>query len=268
MVASANIGNGLDVSVRASNSVIYEGASGDTGLAPMATGSSASGSPLPGFAGITESTLGNREGAVAMMGLASPTGYLDLVQPAIGAASQTGTGTVDGVPVTNYQVTNDLTQLAGAAGTSAAEAQTITDALAILKGQGYAANTAVVSVDSAGFIRQVKSTDTFADGGTVTLVSTFSNFGCAGTVLLPGQTGSGVPPTGCTSPDVPSSSTTTTTTSKPATPTTVGPGVTTIPGPISTAPDSSTTTTSTLASAPSSTGTSVTTYATSTTPST
>ena len=264
MVASANIGTGLNVSVRASNSVIYEGGTGDTGLAPLPSDASAPGTSLPGFAGITESTLGSREGAVGMMGLASPTGYLDLVQPAIGAASQTGTGTVDGVPVTIYQVTNDLSRLAGAAGTSPAEAQTITDALTVLKGQGYVANTAVVSIDGAGFIRQVKSTDTFADGGTVTLMSTFSNFGCAGTVLMPGQTGSGVPPTGCTSHDV-SNSSSTTTTPNHATPTTVGSGVTTVPSSTPTAPSSSTTTTTMPTSATTSTTTTVTTLATTST---
>jgi hypothetical protein len=253
MVASAHIGDGLDVSVRVDSSVVYEGASADTGLAPAASDAGGSGNALPGFAGITEGTLGSREGAVAMMGMASPTGYLDLVQPAISAASQTGTGTVDGVPVTNYLVTNDVSQLAGAAGISSAEAQTINDALTVLKGQGFTGNTAAVSVDGAGFIRQVKSVDTFSDGGTVTLLATFSNFGCAGTVLMPGQTGSGVPPTGCTSTDNPNSSTTTTTTSLlPPTPTTIGSGVTTIP------PGSAATTT-TVTSVPASTTTSTTT---------
>ena len=136
-----------------------------------------------------------------MMGMASPTGYLDLIQPAIDAAARTGTGNVDGVPVTNYLVANDLDQLASAAGTTGAEAQTINTALAPLKAQGFTTDRVLVSVDGSGYIRQVKATDTFGDGGKVTLESTFSNFGCAGTVLMPGQTGSGVPPTGCTSPD-------------------------------------------------------------------
>ncbi len=235
MVASANIGSGLDVGVRVSSDVVYERASTDNGLAPASSDAAGSGTALPGFAGLTESTLGSREGAVAMMGMASPTGYLDLVQPAVGAASQTGTASVDGVPVTNYQVTNDLGQLAGAAGTSSAQAQAITDALGVLESQGYTANTAVVSIDGAGFIRQVKSTDTFRDGGSVTLSATFSDFGCAGTVLMPGQTGSGVPPTGCTSPDVPGGSATNTPSAGGSTTTTVTPVTagtsTTLPNP-------------------------------------
>jgi hypothetical protein len=211
MVASASIGGGLDVTVRVDGNNVYEGASNDTGLAPLAsdtaTGGSNSGSTLPGFAGITEGTLGNREGAVAMMGMASPSGYLDLFQPAISAAAQSGTGSVGGAPVTVYQVSNDPTQLANAPGTTTAESQTISAALALLKAQGYTSNTVQVSIDGAGFIRQVKTTDSFSDGGTVTLEGTFSNFGCAGTVLMPGQTGAGTPPSGCASPDSPSAST-------------------------------------------------------------
>jgi hypothetical protein len=230
MVASANIGDGLDVSVRVDGTDVFEGSSGDNGLAPQGGDASGSGQSLPSFAGITEGTLGSREGAVAMMGMASPTGYLDLIQPAIDAAAQTGTGTVDGVPVTVYQVTNNLDQLATAAGTTSEESQTISAALTLLKTQGYTANSSLVSIDGAGYIRQVKSTDTFSDGGSVTLQATFSNFGCAGTVLMPGQTGSGVPPTGCTSPGGPSPSpsaaTSTTISANPAsipdtTPTTV-----------------------------------------------
>ena len=201
MVASAVIGNGLDVVVRVDGTDVYEEGTGDTGLAPLAADGSASGSSVPQFAGITESTLGSREGAVAMMGMSSPTGYLDLIQPAISAAAKTGTGTVGGVPVTNYLVANNLDQLASAPGTSSQESQTITAALALLKAQGYTSDNVVVSIDSSGYIRQVKATDSFQDGGAVTLEATFSDFGCAGTVLMPGQTGSGEPPTGCTSPD-------------------------------------------------------------------
>jgi hypothetical protein len=255
MVASANIGNGLNVAVRIDGTDVYEEASGDTGLAPPTSEGSASGSSIPGFAGITESTLGTREGAVAMMGMASPTGYLDLIQPAIDAASETGTSTVDGVPVTVYQVSNNLDQLADSAGTTSAESQTITAALALLKGQGFTANTAQVSIDGNGLIRQVKTVDTFADGGTVTLAATFSNFGCAGTVLMPGQTGSGVPPSNCT----PSTGSTTPTTSAATTPSTVpttNVTPTTVHSSVSpttstTAPPSSSTTT-TIVSTPSS----------------
>jgi hypothetical protein len=251
MVASAAIGGGLDVTVRVDDASVYEEGTNDTGLAPMASDGPGSGSSLPQFAGITEGTLGSREGAVAMMGMASPTGYLDLIQPAITAAAQTGTGTVDGQPVTNYQVTNDLSQLAGAPGTSTAESQTISAALGVLDGQGYTSNNVVVSIDGSGFIRQVRSTDEFSDGGSVTLQATFSDFGCAGTVLMPGQTGAGVPPAGCTSPDgAPTTTTTTSTSPGPAS------GPTSATSPSTTSTSTTSTTTSVPSSASSTTTTS------------
>jgi hypothetical protein len=264
MVASAAIGGGLDVTVRVDSASVYEEGSNDTGLAPQAgdaPSSTAGATDLPQFAGITEGTLGNREGAVAMMGMASPTGYLDLIAPAITAASAIGTGSVGGVAVTNYRVADDLSQLAGAAGTSAAESQTISAALGVLNTEGYTTNDVVVSVDGSGFIRQVRSTDSFGDGGTVTLEATFSNFGCAGTILMPGQTGSGVPPVGCTPPTGTSTTTTSSTTSGTAadtvptsgsSPTSTGqPGST----PTSTVPSAASSTTSTT-TASSSTSTS------------
>ena len=251
MVASADIGGGLNVTVRVNDASVYEEGSSDTGLAPQPSDGPGSGSGLPQFAGITEGTLGSREGAVAMMGMASPTGYLDLIAPAITAAAETGTGTVGGVAVTNYQVTNDLSQLAGAAGTSPAESQTISAALDLLDTQGYTSNDVVVSVDGSGFIRQVRSTDVFGDGGTVTLEATFSDFGCAGTILMPGQTGSGVPPVGCTPPSGTSATGTTSTTvvAAPGTvPTTTGtsPSTTNPSGPTPTLSPVPSTTTTTL----------------------
>lgn len=252
MVASADIGGGLDVTVRVNDASVYEEGSNDTGLAPQPSDAPGSGNSLPQFAGITEGTLGSREGAVAMMGMASPTGYLDLIAPAITAAGETGTGTVGGVAVTNYQITNDLSQLAGAAGTSPAESQTISTALDLLNTEGYTSNDVVVSVDGSGFIRQVRSTDVFGDGGTVTLEATFSDFGCAGTILMPGQTGSGVPPVGCTPPTGTSATATTSTTSTlapEAAPSSTAPSTSTTnpSGPAQTgSPATSTTTTTTL----------------------
>ena len=64
-----------------------------------------SGGSLDGFADLVEATLGPREGAVAMMSLASPTGYLNLAQDAITGASKVGKSSVDNVPVTEYEVT-------------------------------------------------------------------------------------------------------------------------------------------------------------------
>lgn len=207
MVATASIGSGggLDVVVRVNSQTVYEdassGATASAGLAPSPADASASGQELSGFAGLVESTLGIRNGAVAMMGMASPTGFLDLYQQDFSGATQIGTATVAGVQVTEYQVTQDLSRVASAPGISPEEAKTIDAALAVLEQQGYTTDTVNVSIDGAGYIRQVKSTLSFKDGATTTLATTFSDFGCAGTVLMPGQQGSATPPADCTSPD-------------------------------------------------------------------
>jgi hypothetical protein len=223
----ATVGSGLEVSLRVNSTTLYEDLSSlQTSLAPPADDANATGQDISGFAGITESTIGLREGAIAMIGLASPTGYLDLYQQDIDGATQTGTSTVDGVPVTVYQVAVDPTQLVNDPGITSEESQTATAAIGILKAQGYTGTTDEVSVDNSGFIRQVDSVAHFSDGGTVVLDVTLSNFGCAGTVLMPGQQGPSEPPSGCTSPDTGVAPTTTTTTTPASTTVPVVPAVT------------------------------------------
>jgi hypothetical protein len=231
MAASAGISSngvsGLQVGVRVDPTTVWEVGYADNGLTPQA--GDAGGNDLPGFAGLVEGTLGSREGAVAMMGMASPTGYLDLVQPAITSANDVGTATVDGVAVTQYQLAIDPNSLATAPGTSTEEQSAITAAIQTLTGQGYQSIHDLVSVDASGFIRESVSTVTFSDGGTVTLDAHFSDFGCAGTVLMPGQDGASTPPSGCVSPDTGATTSTTSTTSTTETtqltPTTIAPAV-------------------------------------------
>ncbi|HEX4127355.1 MAG TPA: hypothetical protein VHX67_07235, partial [Acidimicrobiales bacterium] len=114
MAASAAISSngvsGLQVGVRVDSTTVWEVSDSDNGLTPE--DSEGGGSALAGFAGLVESTLGQREGAVAMMGMASPTGYLDLEQPAVTSATEVGTATVDGVPVTQYELAIDPASLA------------------------------------------------------------------------------------------------------------------------------------------------------------
>ena len=201
MVVTTSVGP----TVRIDSTDYWEGGGSDT-LAPTTTpaanGSTApSGSPISGFAGLVEGTLGQQAGAVAMIGMASPTGYLDLTQNSVTGAGADGTGTVDGVPVTWYVVQENVAQLADAPGVTAEEAQTIQAAMSVLNGAGYSGTRVTLGVDASGFIRQSTSVASFANGWTVTLEGTYSNFGCAGTVLMPGQSGSGTAPTGCVSPD-------------------------------------------------------------------
>jgi hypothetical protein len=264
MAASAAIStngvSGLQVGVRVDPTTVWEVGVADNGLTPESIDSGTGGSPLAGFAGLVEGTLGSREGPVAMMGMASPTGYLDLVQPAVTSATEAGTATVDGVAVTQYQLTIDAGSLATAPGTSSEEQSAINAAIEALTAQGYRTIRDLVSVDASGFIRESASTVTFSDGGTVTLDAHFSNFGCAGTVLMPGQVGASSPPAGCVSADTgtaPTTPTTTTTGPNPQTPATVPPA--TPVSPSTTSVPSTTTTVSTSESTSSTTTTTSTT---------
>jgi hypothetical protein len=263
MLAVSNVTGIGKVTIRDDGTNIWEFlGTDDGGLAPGPS-DTGPGQSLTGFAGLVESTLGQRQGALAMGGLASPTGYLDLDQSMISAADQTGTGTVDGVPVTMYEISISPAQEANVANTpgySAAQAEAVTDAAAILKQQGYTGTSEEISVDASGYIRQTRSTAHFSDGSSSTSQTTFSDFGCAGTVLMPGQSGPTAPPAGCVSPDTgvapptTTSSTSSTTTTQPpsSSAATSQPSVTTVvprsPAPTtpttsSTEPTSSTTST-------------------------
>jgi hypothetical protein len=206
MVASTNVPQVGPVTLRDDGTDVWEIGGGNYGLSPGSS-DTGPGSPLSGFSGLVEGTLGQRQGGLAMMGLASPTGYLELDQNAITSASQVGTGVVDGVAVTIYQVSLDPAQEANVPGTTSEEATAIRDALALLQHQGYTGTSAKVSIDDAGYIRETVSVASFTDGATQTTDVTFSNFGCAGKVLMPGQQGATAPPAGCVSPDTSSSST-------------------------------------------------------------
>ena len=234
MVVSADVSDFGLLSIRVDATTVWEGAAGDVGLEPSS--GAAAGQSLSSFAGLVESTLGAREGAIAMLGMASPNGFLDLSQSAVTGATQTGAGAVDGVPVTDYRVSLDLAKLAQTDGVSADEVTTIDAAVNVLNREGYTSTTELVAVDSAGFIREITPVASFADGATVTLDAIFSDFGCAGAVLMPGQQGSTNSAT-CSSPDA-----TVTTTTAPA------------PAPTNAPPAGSTSTTSPIFSPPTSTG--------------
>jgi hypothetical protein len=232
MVALSNVSNFGDVTVRVDDTNVWETGGADYGLVPGA-GDQGSGSSLSGFASIVEGTLGRREGAEAMMGLSSPTGYLSITREAVSDASRIGTGEVDGVPVTVYRVTVDPTLLARVAGLSPEEKQTILAALDVLKAEGFAGNTTEVSIDGAGLVRHTKSVNMFSDGGSVSSEDTFSDFGCAGVVQLPGRPVTTTPTPACAGT---ATTTTPTTTTEPVATTTAGASTTT------TAPTTSTTT--------------------------
>jgi len=231
MAVSADVSSFGNLSIRVDGTDYWELGAGDNGLvpepndnAPLPGGGSGPGSTLSSFAGLVEGTLGQREGAYAMLGMASPTGFLDLSQQSVTGAAQVGTGQVGGVPVTEYEVSIDLAQLAQGPGITSDEVSTIQSAVGVLDQAGYTGTVVKVAIDGAGFIREITPVASFSDGGKVTLDATFSNFGCAGTVLMPGQQGATSPPAGCVSPD-------STTTTGPGATTTTGPGSTTTAAP-------------------------------------
>jgi hypothetical protein len=204
MVAMSNVPGIGSVTARANGTDVWEIGGGNYGLSPGSS-STGPGSPLSGFADLVEGTLGPRQGALAMMGLANPTGYLQLDQNAITSANPAGTGAVDGVPVTIYHVAIDPAQQANVPGATPEEGTAIRNALDVLRQQGYTGTSAKVSIDGAGYIRQTVLVASFADGVTQTSEATLSDFGCAGRVLMPGQSGPTSPPAGCTSPATASS---------------------------------------------------------------
>lgn len=178
---------------------IWEIGGGDYGLA--GPGRSGPGAPLSGFAGSVEGTVGQQAGALDMQGLASGTGYLDLEANEIQGAQPAGTGQVDGVPVTIYKLSVTGLQDPDLNGLSPEQVKTMREADAILQETRFSGKTTWVSVDADGYIRETRTTYTLSNGSNVVQDTVLSNFGCAGTVLMPGQSGSTAAPAGCVSPD-------------------------------------------------------------------
>jgi hypothetical protein len=206
---------------------------------------STTGSPLSGFAGLVEGTLGPGEGASTMISIASHGGYLSLEESAVENASPVGSGTVDGAAVTYYEVSIDVAELADAPDLTDEERTTIQEALPLLRSAGYSGTTERIGIDAAGFIREITATERFSDGSTEVRRSILSNFGCARTISMPNET---PPPVTTTAPCQPAVTTTTTTvspssTSSPAASTTTTPATTASATPDTTAPTPSTTTT-------------------------
>jgi hypothetical protein len=250
------------VSLVVDDSDVWEFGASDAGVNPGTD--SGPGDPLSQFAQVVESSIGTGEGALSMMGLADPYGRLDLAQNMITGATETGTGTVDGDAVTIYAVTINVENEANQAGLSPEQQTTIDQALTVLQNQDYTGTSELVSVDGAGYIREIKTSVTFASGASVVGDQIYSNFGCGGT-LTPGSPVVQPAPAGCVSPDQPgvplptSVPTTTTTTTEPTGPTTITPTSAEPSTTPTTESDSTgpgpTTTTTTLVSTPTSTTT-------------
>ncbi|HEY3670384.1 MAG TPA: hypothetical protein VGN51_05590 [Acidimicrobiia bacterium] len=241
------------ITLYVNDSTVWEfgGAGYGTNGAPVGAGAAGPGSSLSGFAGLVEGTLGQGQGAQSMISLASNSGYLGLESEMVTGAKTDGTGVLDdGTHLTYYRVDVDLARMADAPTLSAEQRQAITDAIGVLRSVGYSGTDERIGVDDAGFIRDVVATTRFADGGSMTRHSVFSNFGCAKRVTMPNEAAVDAPagtcpPAGAPTTTVPAASTSSTppspsTTSAPSTtpPTTTPPPTT----PPTTAPPDSTTT--------------------------
>ncbi len=216
IVATSNIAGLGPITSWTDGTRQWEQGGGNYGInAPRA--STGPGAPISGFTSLVVGSLGPREGGVAMMGLSSPYGYLDLADSAITGASQTGTTTLNGAVLTEYEVILDAAQLVHLPGMSSEQIQAASDGLALLQNGGYTHTTVRIGIDAAGYVRQSRTTFSFADGGVVTADVSYYDFGCAGTVVLPTVEPAPPPTPTCTSD--PSATTPTTTT--PVTQTTV-----------------------------------------------
>ncbi len=196
----------------------YTGPNGDAG----------SGDSISGFAGLVSGTLGRGPGALAMLTLANPNGYLDLEQEAVSEVTPVGPGVVNGVPVTYYNVVIDNAKLLDMPGLTAEQSTAIGQALTQLRGAGLRDGTMKVGIDGAGFIRETSSVAVFADGTRQASRTVFSNFGCAGFVQLPGEPPP-PPPAPCAS-TAPTTSTTTVPANDSTTSSTSTTSATTAPG--------------------------------------
>ncbi len=246
MVTIGQVGSLGTITLYDNGTDVWEIGGGDYGLA--GPGQAGPGASLSGYAGSVEGTVGREAGALDMQGLASGTGYLDLESTEIQGALPAGTGSVEGVPVTIYKLSLTGLQDPDLTGLTSEQVAAIRAADTVIQESGFAGKTTWVSVDADGYIRETRSIYTLSDGSTVSQDTVLSNFGCAGTVVMPGQTGSTAPPAGCVSPDTagtarsPASTTTTPTTlaspstNLPGSPSTTAP--TTVPSPVNAPPPS------------------------------
>ena len=143
------------------------------------------GQPISGFSSAVQATFGQGPGALTMLGLASPTGYLSLSANAVTNVTSAGTGTVNAAPVTYYDVVSDVNAMRDLPGLTDEQRKVVDEALVALDQAGFTEATARIAVDAAGYIVESSSQATFSDGSTMNRHMTLSKFGCIGTGPTP-----------------------------------------------------------------------------------
>jgi hypothetical protein len=208
----ANVSGLGSILVRTDGVNLWEHGGGQYGLA--VDGSEGPGQPLSGFAGLVASTIGAGPGAVSMLNLASPTGYLALASPTVSSATNAGTGIVDGATVTYYAAKVDLRRLADLPNLGGEQRTTISDAATALDAAGYDGTDVRIAVDEAGYVVETTAVTVFGDGAQFRTHTVLSHFGCVGRVEIPGGTATTLPAPsdGCAPVDGTASTTVTSTT--------------------------------------------------------
>lgn len=214
---TSNLNTLGEITIRTDGNLIAEQGGGNYGDVE-------DGQPLSGFASLVQGTFGEGPGALTMLGLASPTGYLSLSASAVTDVTPAGRGEVDGTPVTYYDVVSDTAAMRDLPGLTDEQRRTIDAALQVLDRSGFVEARARIGIDAAGYIRESTSTATFADGTTMKRHMTLSQFGCVGTGPTPANptgTPEALPPECATpAPTAPADTTPTDPTSTTAPPTT------------------------------------------------
>jgi hypothetical protein len=137
---------------------------------------------LLGFQSSVDVCLGNELGALATIGMCSPSGQLAVSSQAIATATPVGTVTVNGESAEQYQVSIDPAGFLEQPNSTPAE----NDALqAAVDEIGTNPMSATVDVDAAGYIVEMDLSVAYADGVTATHSIVLSNFDNAGTIELP-----------------------------------------------------------------------------------
>lgn len=236
MVARTTTGSFAGVTTHVNETHVWQ-----LGAATVGYGPGNPGMLLTDYARQVIGTLGPGPGALAMLGLASQGGQLDLEEAAVARAEPAGSGVAGGVEVTYYDATIDVRALADSPRLSDVERDAINAALPLLEQSGYRGTTQRIGISDDGFVREVFTKTRFDDGSSSERHSVLSNIGCAPKVAMPNEPPAPeVPDEPCPPPSTTSTTAATTTSTSSPLPTT---SITTVPSTsVTTVPSPSATT--------------------------
>ncbi len=139
--------------------------------------------PLASFMSIAELGAGAYAGPVVAIAGATLNGYLDVYEQAMKGSVADGSVLAGGKNMTRYKLSENLGLVAKTPGLSREQAGSLAKALALLKVVGYVGTSVILLVDTSGQIVQATSTSSFSNGYEVTLATSLSDFGAAGSAI-------------------------------------------------------------------------------------